>query len=181
VLGEVIVKIMTTQHSITGTVVCYAHPAVETGLSCNHCGQPICAKCAIRTPVGYRCPTCVRQQQDIFYTGSTFDYVLAVVVALPLSLIAATSFTLLIGGLGFFAWWISLVVAPVVSGFTAEAVRWAVRKRRSRHLARVVSGCLILATLPGLLLMLYWGDLYGLIAPGILLFVGVSTILARLR
>jgi len=69
----------------------------------------------------------------------------------------------------------------IVGGFIAEAVRCAVRKRRSRYLARVVSGCLILATLPCLLLMLYWGDLYSLIAPGILLFVGVGTILGRLR
>jgi hypothetical protein len=123
----------------------------------------------------------VRQQQDIFYTGSKLDYVIASAVALPLSLVAAASFTLLIGGLGFFALWISLIGAPAVGNFTAETVRWAVRKRRSRHLARVVSGCMIVATLPFLVQLLVWGDLYGLIAPGILLFLGVGTILARLR
>jgi hypothetical protein len=40
---------------------------------------------------------------------------------------------------------------------------------------------MIVATLPFLVLLLAWGDLYGLIAPGILLFLGVGTILARLR
>ena len=34
---------------------CANHPTVETTLRCNKCGKPICAKCAIRTPTGYRC------------------------------------------------------------------------------------------------------------------------------
>ena len=42
------------------TVYCSYHPNVETGLRCNKCGKPICVKCARRTPVGYRCPDCIR-------------------------------------------------------------------------------------------------------------------------
>ena len=75
---------------------CYRHPDTETGLRCNRCGNPICAKCAVRTDVGFRCPDCVRQQQDKFYTGGRLDYVIAVVIALPLSLIAAAVFTFII-------------------------------------------------------------------------------------
>ena len=172
---------ITDRRPTTQAALCYQHPSVETGLRCNQCGQPICAKCAVRTPVGYRCPACIRQQQDIFYTDLKLDYAIATVVALPLSFVAAAIFALLIGGLGFFAWWLSFAGAPVAGGFIAESVRWAVRKRRSRYLARVVSGCMIVATLPFLVLLLVWGDLYGLIAPGILLFLGVGTILARLR
>ncbi|MBA2247993.1 MAG: hypothetical protein H0W23_07685 [Chloroflexia bacterium] len=29
-----------------------------TGLRCNRCGKPICPRCAVRTPVGMRCPDC---------------------------------------------------------------------------------------------------------------------------
>lgn len=29
-----------------------------TGLRCTQCGKPICPKCAVRTPVGLRCPQC---------------------------------------------------------------------------------------------------------------------------
>ena len=116
--------------------VCYRHPDIETGLRCNRCGKPICAKCAVRTPVGFRCPDCVREQQDKFYTGGNLDYAVAVVIALPLSLVAAGVFTFIIGNVGFFSWFISFIAAPVVGGMIAETVRWAVRRRRSRYLRR---------------------------------------------
>ena len=51
-------------------VYCANHPGVETSLRCNKCGKPICAKCAIRTPTGYRCKECVRGQQRIFETAT---------------------------------------------------------------------------------------------------------------
>ena len=57
------------------TPVCYRHPKIETNLRCNRCGRPICPKCAVRTPVGFRCPECVREQQNKYYTGGTMDYV----------------------------------------------------------------------------------------------------------
>jgi hypothetical protein len=41
-----------------GQVPCTYHPDVMTGLRCSRCGKPICPKCAVRTPVGLRCPDC---------------------------------------------------------------------------------------------------------------------------
>jgi hypothetical protein len=41
-----------------GQVPCSYHPNVMTGLRCNRCGKPICPQCAVRTPVGMRCPDC---------------------------------------------------------------------------------------------------------------------------
>jgi len=162
-------------------LVCYRHPKIETSLRCNRCGRPICPKCAVRTPVGFRCPECVREQQNKYYTGGALDYVIAAVVALPLSLIAAAIFALLIGGLGFFSWLISFFAAPATGGIIAEAVRWAVGRRRSRNLNLVVAGCLVLGVVPFILVLFLMGNFYGLIAPGILLFLGVGTIIARLR
>ncbi len=37
---------------------CTYHPDVETLLRCSRCGTPICPRCAVRTPVGMRCPAC---------------------------------------------------------------------------------------------------------------------------
>jgi hypothetical protein len=42
----------------TGEVPCSYHPDVMTRLRCSRCGKPICPKCAVRTPVGMRCPDC---------------------------------------------------------------------------------------------------------------------------
>jgi len=161
--------------------VCYRHPGTETSLRCNRCGKPICTKCAELTPVGYRCPDCVRQQQNKFYTGGSLDYVIAVVVALPLSLIAGAVFTFIIAGIGFLAWIISFIAAPATGGIISEAVRRAVGRRRSRYLSSVVAACLVVGVAPFLLLTLVSGNFFGLIPPGILLFFGVGTIVARLR
>lgn len=46
------------QPQSTGQVPCSYHPKVMTGLRCNRCGKPICPQCAVRTPVGFRCPDC---------------------------------------------------------------------------------------------------------------------------
>lgn len=167
---------------------CFRHAGVKTGLRCNKCDNPICHDCAIRTVVGYKCPRCVRAIQNNFFNGQWWDYGLAVLIALPLSLLAAFVFTFLISG---FSWLIALLVAPTVSGFIAEAVRQRIQKRRSRYLAHVVAACLIVAIVPFLLLPGLVGGLfgmfipglygYGVIEPGLLLFIGVGTIMARLR
>jgi len=52
---------MAQQSSTTyasGQVPCSYHPNVTTGLRCSRCGKPICPQCAVRTPVGLRCPDC---------------------------------------------------------------------------------------------------------------------------
>lgn len=172
---------MTTDPSPNAPLMCYRHSDIETGLRCAKCNRPICAKCARRTPVGYICPECERRQENKYYTGGNLDYLIAVAVALPLSLIAAAVFTFIIGGIGWFAWLIAFFLAPMVGGFIAEAVRRAVQRRRSRHLARVVAGSLIVAVLPFMIFFLILGNFLGLIVPGILLFLGTGTIMARLR
>ena len=68
---------------------CYRHPNVETNLRCKKCDRYICSKCANHTPVGYICPECLRAQEDKFYSGSFGDYLIAAVIALPLSLVSA--------------------------------------------------------------------------------------------
>lgn len=165
----------------TDLLYCYRHPQTQTGLRCNRCNKAICPKCARRTPVGFRCPECIREQEEKFYSGGNMDYVIAAVIALPLSLVAAGLFTFILGGIGFFVILISLIVAPAVAGFIAEAVRWAVGKRRSRYLGHVVAGCVILGTAPFLIFMLLAGSVFSLLAPGIFLFLGTATVFARLR
>jgi len=162
--------------------VCYRHPGIETSLRCNKCGRPICPKCAKRTPVGFRCPDCIREQENKYYTGANSDYIIAAIISLPLSLVAAAVFSLILGGIGFFTLIITFFAAPAAGGFIAEAVRWGVKKRRSRYLRHVVVGCLVAGTIPFLALALFLGDgLGGVLMPGVFLFLASATISARLR
>ena len=132
------------------TIYCANHPQTATRLRCNKCGKPICTKCAVRTPVGYRCRECVRSQQQIFETALWYDYVIAAVIALPLGALSAA----ILGNLGFFMFFL----APVAGGLTAEVIRAAVRRRRGRFLTLAAAiafalGCLGITLGPVLILM----------------------------
>ncbi len=163
-------------------VYCTYHPNIPTTLRCARCGKPICSRDAQLTEVGYRCPDCVKQQQAIFYTGTWYDYVIAAIVSLPLAFGAAlllTSINLI--------WFFIIFLAPLAGGFIAEAVRWAVRRRRSRYLWLVVCGAIVLGALPtlvrplGLLTVGAGGALLGLLFPLLYLALAVGAAYARLR
>ena len=112
---------------------CANHPNVETMLRCNRCGKPICTRCAVQTPVGYRCKQCVGQQQAVFYRRR-LDYVIGGRIALVLGGIAGYLMTLL------GAWFFALILGPTIGIGIAEVVRLAVRRRRSRYLWLAVGG-----------------------------------------
>ncbi len=164
------------------TLYCANHPDRETTLRCNKCNKPICTKCAVRTPVGYRCQECVRGQQAIFQTAVWYDYAIGAAVALVLSGIM-TAFS------GVLSWFV-IFLGPVGGTLVAEAVRFAVRKRRGRYFAELVGGAMVLGATPILLLPLAGllllggrglGGLFGLLWPGIFLALAVGTAYARLR
>lgn len=154
---------------------CANHPNVETMLRCNRCGKPICSRCAVGTPVGYRCKQCLGQQQAVFYTGGAVDYVIAGVIAVVLGGIAGFLMPRL--GLWFFA---LILGAPAGVGI-AEVVRFAVRRRRSKHLSLVVAGGIVVGALPGLLVNLISLNLWALLTTGIFLVLAIGAAMARLR
>jgi hypothetical protein len=161
-------------------VYCANHPGVETSLRCNHCGKPICAKCAIRTPTGYRCRECVRSQQKLFETAEPLDYVLGFFTAFILSFLASLLVVVISGIAGFFAFIIIFFAAPTVGIVIAEAVRYVTRKHRSRPLFITIVVGVILGALPIVIFNLLVFNLYGLIFLGIFLFVASPVIYTRL-
>ena len=125
---------------------CANHPGVSTYLRCNRCGKPICAKCAVHMPVGYRCRECVRGQQEVFYADfRSRHYVIAALVSLPLSLIAGW----IVPTLG---WFYALILSPVAGTAIANNARWAIKRRRGKYVWLVVCGCIVLGVLPQVLL-----------------------------
>ena len=162
---------------------CYYHPNTPTELRCNKCGKYICVKDAVRTPVGYRCKTCVKEQQDIFFTATPLDYVVAAIVASVLSMIAA----FIMPALGFFA----IFGAPIAGTVIAEGVFRATGKRRGRYIWIVVIACMIitacirLLTMPEVMYALSFGVLgpvaFTLLWMGVYLVFSIGIVAARLR
>ncbi len=112
----------------------------EIVLRCNRCNKPITPETAVLTPTGYRCKECVRSQQKIFDTSKGLD----VPIALLISALIAFGGSWLAGRIGF----LILFVAPGVGTLIANAVRWAVRKRRSKAMNKAVLWGSVLGCLP---------------------------------
>ncbi|MBN1966844.1 MAG: hypothetical protein JW910_19480 [Anaerolineae bacterium] len=128
-----------------GVLYCTVHPDIETGLRCNRCGRPMCTRCAVKTPVGYRCRECVREHQDKFFNAQVMDYLIAAGVSLVISFFAAA----LLARIGWF--FIAFFISPAAGGLIGTVVWRLTGKRRGRYTAAVVGTCVVLGALPFLL------------------------------
>lgn len=151
---------------------CAYHPDRPTLLRCNRCEKPICVSCAVKTPTGYRCKECVRSQQKTFDTAIWSDYLLGIVIAGILAFIGSYVVTFI----GFF----TLLLAPVIGTLIAEAVRRAVRRRRSRQLFLFTTVAAVVGSLPILVLMLFGAGLFSILWQGAYSFLMASTLYHRL-
>jgi hypothetical protein len=154
---------------------CANHPATQTMLRCNRCNKPICTRCAVQTPVGYRCKQCVGRQQAVYFTGGPGDYAIGATIAFVLGG-AATFLMTLLG-----AWFFGLILGPSAGLAIAEVVRLAVRRRRSRHLWLAVAIGICAAAVPILAFALLSQGLFRGIAPLLFAVLAVSAASARLR
>ena len=135
------------------TLVCYRHPGRTTSLRCITCNRPICTKCAQHTPVGYRCPQCIREAQDVFYSAGVVDYTVAGVVALILGLIAGA----IVPRLNFFVIFVGPAVGILIGRFAFRAAR----RHHGRWLAHLVAGMVALGGLLPTVFPLLLGLLLG--------------------
>lgn len=121
---------------------CAVHPTKETALRCITCDRFMCVDCVVRTPVGYRCKQCARQQDDKFFNASNIDYVIIAAIIAVLSGIAAA----LLGRIGML--FIALILGFPIGGAISEVALRATKRRRGRYspiigvLAAVVGGML---------------------------------------
>ena len=158
---------------------CANHPNVETSLRCNKCGKPICARCAVRTPTGYRCKECVRGQLKIFDTAVWYDYLLGFLTAAILGFLASL-LARLVSGLSFIGWILIIIGAPSAGMVIAEGVRLVTRKHRSRPLFIVIAAAVVVGALPLVLIDLITLNVFGLIFQGIYLFIATPVVYTRL-
>lgn len=134
---------------------CANHPDVETSLRCNKCEKPICAKCAVLTPTGYRCKECIRGQQRVFETAEWLDYPFIFLTVTFLAYLGS----LIAIRLGFFI----ILLAPIAGGVIAEVARFVTRHRRSKRLYLLAAIGAVLGCLPLGLQFIFQFSLFGLI------------------
>jgi len=126
------------------TLYCANHPQTPTVLRCNRCEKPICTKCAVLTPTGYRCKECVHGQQRVYDTAQLKDYLLAFTLAALISFLGSFLAPVM--------HFLTLFVASIVGVIVAETVRFVTRHRRSRQLYQVVALAAALGSLPLMLI-----------------------------
>ncbi len=166
-------------------LTCYRHPTRKTGLRCYTCGKPICIQCAKKTPVGYRCPDCIREAEDAFFNATPLDYVVALLVSLPLSLLAGFLLSM-IGG-GFFFILLIFFIGGAVGGLIGRLTKRAVGRRRGRYLPHLVAASVVMggmfAAAPALIGLLFGsvGSLFGLIVPGLYTFIASSAAFYQMK
>jgi hypothetical protein len=159
---------------------CANHPSVETTLRCNRCEKPICAKCAVLTPTGYRCKECIKEQQKIFDTALWYDYPLTFIIVSVLAYLGS-----LIGGwialrFGFYIIILTLFLAPALGGVIAAAIRLVTGRRRSKNLFIMAVVAAIVGCIPVALGLVQFFSLFEFIYLAMYIVLMTSTLYYRL-
>ncbi len=113
---------------------CANHPNTETFLRCGKCEKPICARCRVSTPVGFRCYQCANLQVLPTYAVSSNLYMRAALAGL----LAASILGALMGLFPAFEFWAALIMGIVVP----EAVAASVNQKRGPGLRIVAMGAI---------------------------------------
>jgi hypothetical protein len=160
-------------------LVCYRHPQRSTSLRCYKCSKPICSECTHKTPVGYLCPDCYREAEDAFFNAKLTDYLLSLLIALPLSLVAGWLVVRFSGG--FFMILIFIFAGGAVGGFIARLSKRVIGNRRGRYIPHLIAACIVIGVLffawPGILAFIAGNPniLWRLVGMGIYLFTAASS------
>ena len=161
-------------------LACYRHPNRPTSLRCYTCGKPICTQCAVKTPVGYRCPDCVRDLENTFFEATLRDYVLVTAVLFPISLIIGIIVTYFIGR-SFFLLFFMFAIGGAIGSAIGRVGHRVAGRRRGRYMPIIAATCIVLGVLlPAAFVLLTQGRLPGL-AAGIYLFVATSAAYYQMR
>jgi hypothetical protein len=122
--------------------VCKRHPKIETNLYCGKCGDPICPKCLVQTPVGARCPSCARLSRVPTYRVSKIHYLRAVGAALGLAIAAGILWGFLRSIM--FSGYFNFLIAAALGYGIGEGISLAVNRKSGAGLA-VIGGLAMVA------------------------------------
>lgn len=130
---------------------CFNHPNEPTYLRCGKCERPICARCRVSTPVGFRCFECANVQVLPTYAIDASVYLKAALYGL----LAGGLSGVLMGLFPAFEFWGALLMGIVVP----EAVAFASNQKRGPGLQMVGLGCVVFGFIVSRFLLTQWGIL----------------------
>lgn len=114
---------------------CYRHPDRETWVRCGRCDQPICSRCAMQGPVGFRCRQCGRPARDPLTSMRPAQLAIAAGVAVSGGLVTG----LVTSRIGFFG----LLLAWFAGGLIADAIIRFVGYKRGPRMAAALFGGIV--------------------------------------
>jgi hypothetical protein len=153
---------------------CKRHSQVETNLACGKCGDPICSKCMVETPVGARCPTCAGLTRIPTYRVSKIYYLRAIGAGLGAAILGGIIWGFVLPFLGFF----SFLLAAGIGYGIGELISLSVNRKSGTGLAVVGGLFVILSYVISLFILgIPHFSVLGIIGPAI----GVFVCIARLR
>ena len=139
-----------------GPMFCYRHPDRETYVRCGRCDRPICTRCAMQGPVGFRCKQCGTLANDPLSTFTPRQIVLGFGVAAGGGLI--------LGIVAGYVGWFSILISFFGGGIIAEAVNRTIGIKRGARVLALVIGGLIAGALVGdvISFSMFASQLYGI-------------------
>ena len=135
---------MTVESGQSAALRCKNHPNVETHLRCSRCGEPICVKCVIPTPVGGRCRECAQLRKSPVLVVSPVRYAKAAAYGFAAAVIAGAVW----GSLGNF-FGLSILLLFLLGYVVGEAVSRGADGRISRGLMLMAGVFTVLSVLVG--------------------------------
>ncbi|MDD5702849.1 MAG: B-box zinc finger protein [Dehalococcoidales bacterium] len=155
---------------------CKRHPDKETSLTCNKCGDPICPRCMVQTPVGMRCPTCAKLSRLPTYQVTAPYYLRAILAGAVLAVVCGVVWGFLQLIIPFF--FFNILIAAAAGYGIGEGISILTNRKRGTGLIIIAGVALVLSYLIGA--FTFWGwhfRLFDIVA----LAVGVFVTTTRLR
>ena len=115
---------------------CTYHPDVLTRLRCSKCGTPICPRCAVETPVGFRCPDCAGVRGLPTYQTTANAMIKSVGIGIVVAIFVGVIW-------GIFPDW-NFYLSLVLGFGVAEGMAWGANYKRGTDLQIAAIACVIL-------------------------------------
>ena len=119
---------------------CALHPETETNLRCSKCGQLICPKCLVQTPIGARCSECAALKRLPVYDVSAVFYARAIAAGLITASVLGAIWPFI--PLGGFLW---LIIAAGIGYAIGEVVSLSVNRKRGLRLQAIAGTSMVVS------------------------------------